>query len=163
LNTKTVKWLEIPGLGRTFSGITPSPATFPSQTPGGGSPHLEYRMYFFQSGKITVQTYLSPTLNFHNNQGLRYGISFDDEPPIIVNMHKDYTFRDWEESVRRNITIVRSEHMIAGSGLHVLKFWAVDPGVVLQRIVVETGNVRPSYLGPPESFLVQGDIRTGSE
>jgi hypothetical protein len=29
----------------------------------------------------------------------------------------------------------------------------VDPGVVLQRIVVNTGGLRPSFLGPPESLL----------
>jgi hypothetical protein len=163
LNTRALRWLEIPGLGRTLSGMILSPVTFPVQTPGDDTPHLEYRMYFFQGGNIKVQTYLSPTLNFHNSAGLCYGISFDDQPPLIVNMHKDFTFSDWEESVRRNINVVSSEHMIVESGPHVLKFWAVDPGIVLQRIVVETGDVRPSYLGPPESFFVKVDSRTGTK
>jgi len=47
-----------------------------------------------------------------------------------------------------------SKHAIARSGLHVLKFWMVDPGIVLQKLVVDAGGMRPSYLGPPESYRV---------
>jgi len=147
-----IKWQRIPDLGRTLSAMTPVPVTSSPQTPEGNGARLEYQIHFFSKREVKVKAYLSPTLNFHNNQGLRYAISFDDEPPQIINMHADKTFQDWEESVRNNVTVEISKHVLNEPGKHVLKFWMIDPGVVLQKLVIETGDVKPSYLGPPESY-----------
>jgi hypothetical protein len=147
-----IKWQRIPDLGRTLSAMTPVPVTSPPQTLEGNSPRLEYQIHFFSKGEVKVKAYLSPTLNFHNNQGLRYAISFDDAPPQIVNMHANKTFQDWEESVRNNVTVEVSKHVLNEPGKHVLKFWMVEPGVVLQKLVIETGEVKSCYLGPPESY-----------
>ncbi|MEV4110505.1 hypothetical protein [Nonomuraea sp. NPDC049695] len=59
--------------------------------------------------------------------------------------------RQWERGTSDNVNITTTTHTIATPGVHVLKFWMVDPTVVLQRIVVDTGGLLPSYLGPPES------------
>jgi hypothetical protein len=147
-----ISWLKIPDLGRTRSAMTPVPVTAASQLPGTDATHLEYPVYLFEAGTVTVSAYLSPTLNFHNDAGLRYAVSFDDQPPHVVNMHAGKTFQDWEESVRNNISILKSTHTIAEPGRHILKYWMVDPGVVLQKLVVATKLVRPTYLGPPESY-----------
>jgi hypothetical protein len=79
-------------------------------------------------------------------------MSIDDETPQAVNVSADSSLRSWEPSVADNITIASTRHQIARAGAHVLKFWLVDPGVVLQKIVVDAGGVRPSYLGPTESW-----------
>lgn len=41
------------------------------------------------------------------------------------------------------------------AGKHTLKIWMLEPGIVLQRIVIDTGGLRPSYLGPEESKFVK--------
>ena len=131
--------------------MTIMPVTASQQAAAGDSPRLEYEVYIRDKGLVTVKAYLSPTLNYYAHQGLRYGISFDDEPVQIVNMHEGRTLQDWERSVSDNITLGVSRHTLTRPGGHVLKFWAVDAGVVLQRIVIETGPVPATYLGPPES------------
>ncbi len=147
-----VRWEPIADLGRTLSAMTIFPVTAPSVVPPLSSPHLEYTMYVFNPGKVEVEAILDPTLNFVPGRGLRYAISFDDEPPQIVDALAQNTLKDWERSVSDAVRKSRSTHTLTTSGYHTLKFWMVDPGVVLQKVVVDLGGVKPSYLGPPESF-----------
>lgn len=110
-------------------------------------------MFLFDSGAVTVHVYLSPSLNFAGTaHGLRYAVSIDDEPPHTVNATADSSLRAWERSVADNVTIGVMRHHLANAGEHVLEYWLVDPGVVLQRIVVDADAVRPSYAGPPERW-----------
>jgi hypothetical protein len=154
-----IKWLCIPGIGRTGSGMTPIPVTVQSQIPGKeNSPRLEYRVFFTDTGKMQIRAFFSPTLNFTGGTGLRYAFSVDDEIPEIINIHEGDTIPDWKypqywnDAVSNNIRVSASAHRITAKGFHTLKFWMVDPGLVLQKIVVDMGGVKPSYLGPPESL-----------
>lgn len=152
VDSEDVKWKVIPDLGRTSSAVTVFPVTADSCTPKGNSPHLEYKVYLLNSGKVELKVYVSPTLNFHNTDGLKYAVSFDDAPPKIVNLHKDTSLHAWEKWVSDNIIETSSEHNIDKPGEHTLKFWFVDSGVVVQKLIIDTGGLKPSYLGPPESF-----------
>jgi hypothetical protein len=58
---------------------------------------------------------------------------------------------DWEQTVKDSVRKVKGVFSLENPGPHTLKFWMVDPGVVLQKIIVDLGGVKPSYLGPPES------------
>jgi hypothetical protein len=53
-----------------------------------------------------------------------------------------------------NFAAGSSTHTLAAAGSHTLKVWMVDPGVVVQKIVVNTPSASnaSTYLGPPESF-----------
>ena len=148
-----IQWQTIPDLGRTLSGIEASPVTAPAQTPGGNSPHLEYHLYLSDTGMFSVQAYLSPIIEF-NRHPIRIAVSFDDETPQIIDCSTGNEARGvWDKMVADNIRIAASKHHISAPGQHVLKYWFVDPSPVLQKIIVDAGGVKPSYLGPPESPL----------
>lgn len=147
-----VRWEKIDDYGRTLSAMTVFPVTTASVTPPLQSSCLEYEMYLFDPGKIEVEAILSPTLNFVPGRGLRYAISFDDQPPQIVDALAQNSLRDWETTVKDSVRKVKSSHTLSGSGYHTLKFWMVDPALVLEKLVVNLGGVKPSYLGPPESY-----------
>ena len=155
VSTPQISWQVIPNLGRTGSAVQAIPVTAPSVTPGGNSPHLAYEMYINNPGTAKVQIYLSPTLPFHND-GLRYAISIDDEAPQIVNMNEGETNElkgVWNQWVGNNIIKKRTTHNIDKKGWHTVKFWLVDAGVVLQKIEVDLGGLKESYLGAPETLL----------
>ncbi len=153
VNTPAISWLNIPDLGRTLSGMEADPVTAPAQTPGGSSPRLEYSIYLSDTGAVHVKAYFSPTLDISGTGQLRYGISIDDEAPQLLNIIEGISARGvWDKWVSDNIIIKTSEHHIGKPGVHLLKYWLVDPGVVLQKIVLDAGGEKPSYLGPPESL-----------
>jgi hypothetical protein len=152
---KGINWKVLPDLGKTGSAITSWPVTAPAQKPGVNSPQLQYDIYVSDAGKINLQAYFSPTLNFHNTpEGLQYAISIDDEQPQIVSINKeDNNVQQWNRWVANNIIIKNSTHTINKPGKHVVKYWMVNSGVVLQKVVLSFGNLKPSYLGPPETRM----------
>ena len=148
-------WKIIPDIGRTGHGITMFPVNFKSIELTKNSPHLEYDMNLSSEGGAKILVMLSPTLEFNNNVGLKYAISMDDETPQIVEIHKDRSQKEWNKMVAENIKVLTTTHTVSSKGKHTLKFWAIDPAVILQKIVVDFGGVKPSYLGPPESLIVK--------
>ena len=152
VDAASARWEKIPDYGRTGSGMSVFPVTASSVEPPRNSPCLEYQMYLFEPRKLEVEAILGPTLNFVPGRGLRYAVAFDDQPLQIIDALAENMQQDWETSVKDNVRKSVSKHSVAGTGYHTLRVWMVDPGVVVEKIVVNLGGVKPSYLGPVESY-----------
>lgn len=160
VETDAVSWKRIPDIGRTGDGMTPWPVTSARQEPGRRSPRLEYRMALATDGPVEVWVHLSPRNDVLRTAGLSYAVSIDDGEPQVVNIiaatgaNHTTMNRQWERNTSDNVNRTSTIHVIDEPGMHTLKFWMVDPTVILQKIVVDTGGLKPSYLGPPESLRI---------
>ncbi|MCB9056164.1 MAG: glycosyl hydrolase 115 family protein [Chitinophagales bacterium] len=156
VNSNGIKWQVLSDHGRTGSSITTFPVIAKEQSISNTSPHVEYEFYTYSVDSFKVNAYFSPTYNFHDtDDGLQYAISVDDETPQIISINRESKGNEggimynW---VANNIIIKNSAHNIHKAGKHTLKYWMIDPGIVLQKLVLDFGGVNPSYLGPPETI-----------
>ncbi len=154
-----VRWEVIPDYGRGKSGMSVFPVTAASVSPPRNSPRLEYPVLIPVAGDIEVELVTGPSLNFDPSRGVRLAVSFGDGSPRVLDAFSDQevanphpsapAIRDWATWVRDNARSLRFRHRIDTPGIHTLKVWMVDPGVVLEKIVVRRGDEKPSYFGPP--------------
>ena len=146
-----VGWKVSPDLGRSLGGVMPVPVTAASVTPGASSARLEYDVYLRRKGELDVRLIVSPSLNFVSGRGLRCAVSFDNQTPQLVDVGGNVDDASWSTSVKDSVRTVTTRMISEAVGPHVLKFWMVDPGVVLQRIEIDTGGLKTTCLGPPAS------------
>ena len=143
------QWRVIPNLGKTGSAVALFPVTAEPYEPGGDSPHLAYDVFTFEGGTADVTVTVSPTLDFAGGEGLRFAVSVDDGAPQMVNINETGDGQNWDRWVADNEISRTVSVSLSEPGAHQIKVWAVDPGVVFQKLVVATEDLPETYLGPP--------------
>ncbi len=112
---------------------------------------LEYDIRTVKTADATLNLYLAPTLDTAGKGGLRIGVSIDDRPMQLLSFDLKPDAPDWNQAVSDNIVILKAPFKGLKAGKHKLKVFRIDGNVVLEKLVLDAGGVKPSYLGPPES------------
>lgn len=158
--------------GRTGSGVGLVPQGA-EKLSVDTAPALEYSVYLFTNhSAANVSLYLSPVLNFLGEDvPVEYAIALfpagEAQPkPTVVrpvgptvggNMPDGWGGAVADSVWGRQGSFTRSSFKVAREGAYTLRIWALMPGIIVQKVVVDLGGVRPSFFGPPESFLVGRD------
>lgn len=129
--------------------MTILPLTGATATPGEG-PRLEFDIFTTTSDDRWIELVASPSIPVRKGSKLRYAIAVDDEAPVVVDLAADPSDAAWERSVIAAAHIGRSRHRLA-TGRHIVRLWAVDRGVVAQRLLIGAKPTDPLALGPPAS------------
>ena len=126
-------------------------------------PCAEYDFYAFDAGSVDAYTYVLPTFPLHADRDFRIGENTNTDTKYSVQIddgalatpsssHVEYS-QVWFESVLRNCAVNKSTLHIDKPGRHTLRIRVGDPGIVLQKIVLDFGGMKRSYLGPQSTLI----------
>ena len=147
------KWTLIPYMGRTRSGISLQPYT---ADVNGGS--VTYR-FEVPAGidEVEVHVITASTLAFQRKEGHRYSVGFEGQEAVEVNFNGELNeepenvYRIMYPTVARRLIDKTIKLKVDKAGVKSLVISPLDPGVVLQKVVVDLGGYKESYLFGKES------------
>jgi hypothetical protein len=162
-NTTRYYWSKITGLGRTEEAVESLPISVmnaldknTSPTSIRKMPSVTYDFYSTTPACAEIKIFTIPTYPLNTNFEMRYAVSIDGGPLNVLNFKTFGRSEEWKQAVLSN-TIARSvsiPHLNAGK--HSLQVFMIDPGVILDRIVIDLGGLQPFYGLLPESKIIVG-------
>lgn len=152
---KEAKWTVIPYMGRTLSGLALMPY---SKDVAGAS--ISYKMELPREvTEVTVHIVVKSSLAFKNPKGHRYEVGFDGGESQVVNFNHNLNedpknvYSVFYPTVARRVVESKVYLKLPSNGeaLRTLTLKPLDPGIVFEKLVVDFGGYRPSYLFMDES------------
>lgn len=117
------------------------------------TPRAEYDFYTFSAGTVTVHIYALPLFPVNQSSGTRYGVMIDNGlVHWMTTDSKEYSGL-WNQNVIRNTSISVLNLNIEKPGKHTLNLICGDPGVIIQKVVIDFGGMKRSYLGTKPTFV----------
>lgn len=149
----------IPGYGRTRAGLKLSPVTGGSQTPATG-PRVVYSFYAYSgSTAASLTLHFGGSINHDPSRQLKYAFSIDDGTPTTIQYVPNHAMGSlpsgWEGSVTAGGWASTTNNLNIPAGARKLNIWLLEPGVVLQKAIVNLGGLRTSANGPQENVIVK--------
>ena len=147
-------WSIYPYYGRTRSAVALMPYTKPV-----GNASLTYRFTLPADAPKTVKVHVvvKSTLDFQNVGGHECAVSIDGKESQVINFNKTlvdrqpYMYSDYYPAVARRIVEKVVEVPVGEGSDHELTLQPKHPGIVFEKIVVDWGGYKPSYLFMDES------------
>lgn len=155
------KWQLVQNLGFNDSSlmvvISDSTASADTAFIRQHAAQVSYTFYSFSEDIPILSVYTLPTHPLNKNFGMRYAISVDDAPMQVIDFRTIGRSEEWKQNVLRNAAIRNIQLQRLKPGKHTLKIYAIDPGVVLDRMLIKFGNVPQNYGVIAETWKKQTD------
>lgn len=152
VNRGGAEWRVLSLLGRSGDAVKvfPDVAASVMADYATAAAELSYKIHFFTTGTFPITVFRIPTLN--TNGSCRLALALDAAAPQTLRGADATDDSAWSTNVIEHIEKLSGSIHVTAPGSHTLRIWKVDPSIAIDRIVIDTGGLRPSYLGPPESY-----------
>lgn len=161
-----IRMRTIPGMGYEGVSVQLGDPLAPVQSPASSvAPCLEYDFYCFSRGSVDVYTYMLPTFPLTPEAGYagheatnvetRYGVTINDGALMRPSTSSFEYAQTWYENVLKNCRVNKTTLHVGKPGRNTVKIVCGDPGVVIQKIVLDFGGMKRSYLGPPPTPVAE--------
>jgi len=117
------------------------------------SPCVEYDFYTFTPATPVANVYTLPTHELNKNWSMRFGVSVDDGPLTVLDFKTVGRSEVWKQNVLRNSAQSKFKTQFIQQGKHILKIYAMDPGVIIDRITIDLGGLQKVYGIIPETVI----------
>jgi len=149
-NAVDANWTFIPMVGRTEGGMAVMPYI---KSPLGAA--ISYKVKLPQDiQKVTVHVVVKSTLAFSNLAGHRYTVGFDGGQEETINFNEklnespENRYSIFYPTVARRIVEKKAELQVPSTndGFRILTIKPTEPGTVFEKIIVDFGGYKESYL-----------------
>ncbi|MDR1687981.1 MAG: glycosyl hydrolase 115 family protein [Clostridiales bacterium] len=153
-------WEEIEFYGKSGSTMKMFPTTSFFENPKD-APYLKYSFYIETPGKYELTMYFGPSNNVYADKvQMRCALRLDGgEFCEISALPAGYLSgvnenAAWGQSVLNSGRALKVNAYELSEGLHNLRVYGMDAGVLLQKLVLANGELKQSFFGPPETFFI---------
>ena len=110
---------------------------------------VEYTLPKIDADEVTVTVSTIPFFPIYKGKSNRYGFSIDGAEPFVTeNLPTEWSV-PWKDQVLKNGVEARATFAIDHTkDKHILTLTCGDPGTMVQRIIIDWGGLKKSYVGP---------------
>ena len=139
------------GIGFDWNALQLGEITQPSAEVSAMAPRVDYELPQIDADSIKVILYTVPRFPLYKGAQAAFGIAVDGSEPMVSNYIPKEQSRQWKDNVIRNAMITEATFAIDRSQRnHTLSILSGDPGLIVERILIDWGGLKQTYVGPSQ-------------
>ena len=147
-NGHTLRYIK--GIGYDWHAIQLGEAIEQTANPQDlEGPHFEYDFSAVKTDSVTIHVYTVPFFPLYKGRSTRFGISIDRQPAFIAQNDVKEFSKSWKDQVLQNGAAHTVKLPIKQNlKKHTIRLICGDPGIIIQRIIIDWGGLHKTYVGP---------------